>query len=99
MRPHQLAAVALAIAPSTRMRLHSAQAAFADAFDVRIDDALQVVQAAQFVVVRRVVVQIGGRRAGAGAEDKAERVVKVHIVNQLHHLVEVVLRSRRGSRR
>src|SRR5256885_5627025 len=42
-------------------------------------------------LVRRVVVQVGGRRAGAGAEDEAEAVVEAHVVDELHHLLEVFL--------
>ncbi|KAF5296891.1 hypothetical protein FQA39_LY19283 [Lamprigera yunnana] len=88
---HQLAAVAFAGA-FQQQALHRAHALFADVFDVLVDDGLQRLQAAQLHVVRCVVGQIGGGRAGAGAEDKAEAVVKAHIVDELHHLLKVLLR-------
>ena len=51
-----------------------------------------MLQPAQLHIVRRVVVQARSRRARAGAEDEAEAVVEVNVVDQLHHLVEVVFR-------
>ncbi|MNV92334.1 hypothetical protein D3C71_1869140 [compost metagenome] len=72
--------------------MHRAEAAFADRLDIGIDDALQVLQAAQLHVVRGIVVQPGGGCSWPGAEDEAEAVVKMDVVNELHHFVEVFFR-------
>ena len=42
--------------------------------------------------MRRVVGQVGGRRAGARAEDEAEAGVVADVVDQLHQLVEILFR-------
>ena len=39
----------------------------------------------------RVVVQRGGGGAGARAVDEAEGGVKTHVVDELHHLLEIVV--------
>jgi hypothetical protein len=70
--------------------LHRALAAGADGAHVVVDGGLQVLQARELDFVRRVVVQRRGRRAGARAEDEAEAGVVADLVDQLHHLVEVV---------
>jgi hypothetical protein len=54
-----------------------------------VDHGLQRVQARQLHFMRRVVLQRGSRRAGARAEDEAEAVVELAVVDQLHHLGEV----------
>ena len=48
-----------------------------------------MVQSLELHVVGRVVVQVGRRRARPRAENEAEAGVIAHIVNELHHFVEV----------
>ena len=71
--------------------MHRAHALHVDVAHVVFDDFLHLLQATQFYLVGRVVVQIGRGCAGAGAEDEAERVVKVHIVHELDELLVVFL--------
>jgi hypothetical protein len=70
--------------------LHRSHALLTNRFDVGVDDGLQLVQAAQFHVAGRLVVQVGGGRARAGAEDEAEGVVEADVVDQLHHPGEII---------
>jgi hypothetical protein len=88
---HEFAAIALGGA-FDQDALHLAHQALADALDVAVDHGLQLVQAAQLDFVRRVVVQVGGGRARARAEDEAERVVEMDVVDELHHLGKIFLR-------
>ena len=69
--------------------LHDAHAAGADGALALLQRGLHALQAAQLDFVRGVVLQIGGGRAGAGAEDEAEGVIVAHVVDELHHLVEI----------
>ena len=71
--------------------LHRTHARAADRAHVLFKRCLQLLQAAQLDVVWCVVVQIGGRSTGAWAEDETEASVVAHVLDQLHHLGEVVL--------
>ena len=61
----------------------------ADALHIFLNGGLQMLQAAQFDLVGRVVGQIGRRGSRARAEDEAERRVVAHIGDELHHLLEI----------
>ncbi len=88
--PHQLGGILLRRA-FDEDALHGADAAVADAAYVRLECGLQMLQSPQLDVVRRVVGEVGRRRARARAEDEAEACVEADVVDQRHQLREVVV--------
>ncbi len=63
------------------------------------DRRLQHLEPLELDLVRRIVAQVRGRRAGTRAVDERVARVVAHLVDERHELVESRRRSRRGSRR
>ncbi len=72
--------------------MHAADHGLADGLGLLVDLRLQAVQAVQLFFFAGVVFQVGGRCAGATRIHKRERLVEIHIANQLQCLLEILFR-------
>src|SRR3546814_12727716 len=64
-----------------------------------VDQGLQLLQAAQLGVLRRVVGQVGSRRARAARIDEGERRVEADVFDQLQGFLEVFFGFARKAHR
>ncbi len=96
--PGELPRIALG-GPLDQHALPAADHALRDGARLRIQALLQKLEPLLLDLVRHLIGQRGGRRAGPAAVDEAERLVETHVGDEIHGRHEILVASRPESPR